>query len=86
MSKIEKIKAAKDGLDVLPDLLRAAEQGYEALSDDDAGLLKWYGLYQHKRAYGGRWLELTGAHERVFDPRGYVLGRLAGRAAGILRR
>jgi serine/alanine adding enzyme len=45
-----------------------------------------YGLYQHKRAYGGRWLELTGAHERVFDPRGYALGRLAGRAAGILRR
>ena len=33
-----------------------------------------YGLYQHKRAFGGRWLELTGAHERVFDPRGYALG------------
>src|SRR3954452_12005478 len=47
MSKFEKIKAAKDGLDVLPDLLRAAEQGFETLSDDDAGLLKWYGLYQH---------------------------------------
>src|SRR5918912_1074639 len=47
MSKIEKIKAAKDGLDVLPDLLRAAEQGWESLSDDDLGLLKWYGLYQH---------------------------------------
>jgi ferredoxin-nitrite reductase len=47
MSKIEKIKAAKDGLDVLPDLLRAAEQGWESLSDDDVGLLKWYGLYQH---------------------------------------
>src|SRR3954469_21333986 len=47
MSKIEKIKAEKDGLDVLPDLLRAAEQGFQTLSDDDAGLLKWYGLYQH---------------------------------------
>jgi lipid II:glycine glycyltransferase (peptidoglycan interpeptide bridge formation enzyme) len=45
-----------------------------------------HGLYEHKRAFGGRWLELTGAHERVFDPRGYALGRLAGRVASMLRR
>ena len=38
-----------------------------------------YGLYQHKRSFGGQWLELTGAHERVFDARGYRAGRLAGR-------
>jgi hypothetical protein len=38
------------------------------------------GLYQHKvvrRAV----VEPTGAHERVFDPNGYRIGRLAGRAA-----
>ena len=45
-----------------------------------------YGLYQHKRGFGGRWLELTGAHERVFDPRGYALGRLTGRLARLVRR
>ena len=45
-----------------------------------------YGLYQHKRAFGGRWLELAGAHERVFDPRGYALGRLAGRVARLAGR
>jgi hypothetical protein len=45
-----------------------------------------YGLYQHKRAFGGRWLELTGAHERVFDARGYALGRFAGRFASLFRR
>ena len=45
-----------------------------------------YGLYQHKRAFGGQWLELTGAHERVFDARGYALGRLTGRIARVLRR
>ncbi len=45
-----------------------------------------YGLYQHKRAFGGRWLELTGAHERIFDPRGYALGRLAGRVSAVLHR
>ena len=31
MSKIERIKAAKDGLDVLPELLRAAREGWETL-------------------------------------------------------
>lgn len=45
-----------------------------------------YGLYQHKRAFGGRWMELTGAHERVFDPRGYQAGRIAGRVARLLGR
>ncbi len=45
-----------------------------------------YGLYQHKRAFGGRWLALTGAHERVFDARGYALGRLTGRLARLAGR
>ena len=45
-----------------------------------------YGLYQHKRAFGGRWLALTGAHERVFDRRGYALGRLTDRVARLIRR
>jgi lipid II:glycine glycyltransferase (peptidoglycan interpeptide bridge formation enzyme) len=45
-----------------------------------------YGLYQHKRAFGGRWLELSGAHERVFDARGYALGRLMSRFATMIRR
>jgi lipid II:glycine glycyltransferase (peptidoglycan interpeptide bridge formation enzyme) len=45
-----------------------------------------YGLYRHKRGFGGRWLELTGAHERVFDARGYALGRLSGRLARLLGR
>jgi ferredoxin-nitrite reductase len=47
MSKIERIKAQTDGLDVLPELLRAAREGWETLDDDHVGLLKWYGLYQH---------------------------------------
>ncbi|MEO8571146.1 MAG: GNAT family N-acetyltransferase [Chloroflexota bacterium] len=45
-----------------------------------------YGLYQHKSSFGGRWLALTGAHERVYDLRGYRAGRLASRAARFLRR
>ena len=38
-----------------------------------------WGLYQHKRSFGGEWLELTGAHERVLDASRYRLGRLAAR-------
>ena len=45
-----------------------------------------YGLYQHKASFGGRWLELTGAHERIYDPRGYQIGRLASRAARLVGR
>lgn len=42
-----------------------------------------WGLYEHKRAFGGKWLELTGAHELVARPRRYAAGRLTGRAARL---
>jgi hypothetical protein len=45
-----------------------------------------WGLYQHKRSFGGEWLELSGAHERVIDGRLYTLGRLTSRIARILGR
>jgi lipid II:glycine glycyltransferase (peptidoglycan interpeptide bridge formation enzyme) len=45
-----------------------------------------WGLYQHKRSFGGEWLELAGAHERVLDANRYRLGRLASRAARLVRR
>jgi Acetyltransferase (GNAT) domain len=35
-----------------------------------------WGLYQHKLSFGGRWLELAGAHERVIRPWRYAAGRL----------
>jgi lipid II:glycine glycyltransferase (peptidoglycan interpeptide bridge formation enzyme) len=45
-----------------------------------------WGLYQHKLSFGGRWLELSGAHEKVIRPRRYLAGRLAARAARALGR
>ena len=45
-----------------------------------------YGLYQHKASFGGRWLALTGAHERIYDQRGYQAGRVAGRLTRLVRR
>jgi lipid II:glycine glycyltransferase (peptidoglycan interpeptide bridge formation enzyme) len=45
-----------------------------------------YGLYQHKVSFGGQWLELTGAHERVIRPNRYLAGRLASRISRVLGR
>ena len=45
-----------------------------------------WGLYQHKRSFGGEWLELTGAHERVLDANRYRIGRLAARAMRLIGR
>jgi Acetyltransferase (GNAT) domain len=45
-----------------------------------------WGLYQHKVSFGGQWLELSGAHERVLDANRYRLGRLAARAARLIGR
>jgi len=45
-----------------------------------------FGLYQHKRSFGGRWVELTGAHERIVDGRGYAVGRTAMRLHRLIRR
>jgi lipid II:glycine glycyltransferase (peptidoglycan interpeptide bridge formation enzyme) len=42
-----------------------------------------HGLYQHKLSFGGQWLELAGAHERVIRPNRYRAGRLVSRAARV---
>jgi hypothetical protein len=42
-----------------------------------------YGLYQHKLSFGGQWLELAGAHERVIRPRRYAAGRLVSRGVRV---
>ena len=45
-----------------------------------------YGLYQHKVSFGGRWCELTGAHEKVIRPNRYLAGRLASRISRVRGR
>jgi ferredoxin-nitrite reductase len=50
VNKFEQMKAAKDGLDVLPDLLRyAAERTpIEEIPPDDLDRMKWYGVFHRK--------------------------------------
>src|SRR5919201_1883029 len=52
MNKVEKAKLEKDGLDVFPELYRAARDGWDTLDDDDVMRLKWYGLYPHNTKDG----------------------------------
>jgi lipid II:glycine glycyltransferase (peptidoglycan interpeptide bridge formation enzyme) len=44
-----------------------------------------YGLLRFKQSLGGRWLELSGAHEQVLRPRRHALATGAGRAVRGLR-
>lgn len=52
MNKFEEIKATRDGLDVLPDIMRYARLGWEAITDDDKARMKWYGLFYRKHTPG----------------------------------
>jgi lipid II:glycine glycyltransferase (peptidoglycan interpeptide bridge formation enzyme) len=45
-----------------------------------------WGLYEHKRSFGGEWLELAGAHERIVNERRYLVGRVAQRLVRVADR
>ena len=45
---IEHIKARKDGLDVLTDIYRYAELGFDAIDPDDLALFRWYGIFTQR--------------------------------------
>jgi ferredoxin-nitrite reductase len=76
MNKIERMKQEKDGLDVYPELMRAAREGWETLADDDVGRLKWYGLYPHNTKDGHFML-------RIKVVQGVLSGEQAETIAGI---
>lgn len=54
MNRVEAFKAEKDGLDVLPDLLRYATQRtpVEEIPEDDLDRMKWYGVFHRKQTPG----------------------------------
>ncbi len=51
-NKIEEIKRAKDGLDVLDDIYRYAREGFESIHPDDLDRMKWYGLFHRRQTPG----------------------------------
>ncbi len=45
-----------------------------------------HGMLAFKESFGARWIELSGAHERVFRPTRYALGRIAARVSAAAGR
>jgi len=48
MNRFEALKQAKDGLDILEDVPRFAQEGFESIPDDDLERLKWAGMFHRK--------------------------------------
>jgi ferredoxin-nitrite reductase len=67
VNKFEAMKAAKDGLDVWPDLLRYAAEGTPAgeLPADDLDRMKWYGVFHRKQTPGYFMLRLRSPGGRL---------------------
>jgi ferredoxin-nitrite reductase len=51
-NKIEELKHAKHPLDLYPDILRYAREGWQAITDDDKERLKWFGVFFRKPTPG----------------------------------
>ena len=48
LPEIEHVKSRKNGLDVLADIYRYAELGFDAIEADDLALFRWYGVYTQR--------------------------------------
>ena len=79
MNRIEAMKAAKDGLDVLDDLAQFAREGWKTLGDDDKERLKWVGVF-HRRPTPGNFMM------RVRMPNGVVTSAQARLLGEITRQ
>src|SRR3989338_3661623 len=52
MNKIDEYKKEKNGLDVLEDLPRYAQEGWEAITEGDRERLKWTGVFFRRQTPG----------------------------------
>jgi ferredoxin-nitrite reductase len=52
LNKIERYKAEKDGLDVVSEVPRLAQEGWQAIDDGDRERLKWAGIFFRRQTPG----------------------------------
>jgi ferredoxin-nitrite reductase len=81
MNQLERLKAEKDGLDVLPDLLRYAREGtpIDDIPEDDLQRMKWYGVFHRSQTPGLFMLRLR-------TPGGQLTAGQARTIAAVARR
>jgi sulfite reductase beta subunit-like hemoprotein len=53
VNRIEEIKRRKDGLDVVSDIYRYAQTGFQSIDPDDEALFRWFGIYTQRPASDG---------------------------------
>jgi sulfite reductase beta subunit-like hemoprotein len=76
-NKLEEIKKQKDGLDVWPDLLRYAGDGYTSITPDDMSRLRWYGIYEQQPKEGHFMLRVKVPGGDIAAEQWRVLGEIA---------
>ena len=81
-NRIEVLKQAKDGLDVLPDLYRYAVEGVDAIPADDFERLKWYGLFHRKATPGYFMLRMRIPNGVLTSEQITAVGEIANRRGG----
>ncbi len=52
MNRIEEFKKEKEGLEILPEIIRYGRTGADAISERDRALMKWYGVFFRKHTPG----------------------------------
>ena len=52
LNKIERYKSEKDGLDIVPEVPRLAQAGWEAIAEGDRERLKWAGVFFRRQTPG----------------------------------
>ncbi len=52
LNKIERLKREKDGLDIIADVPRLAQEGWQALDEGDRERLKWAGVFFRRQTPG----------------------------------
>ncbi len=80
LNKIEELKREKGGLDVLPDIERYAACGDpDAITEDDAQRMKWYGLFVRKQTPGHMMMRLRAVCGQMTAPQWRLIAELSDR-------
>jgi ferredoxin-nitrite reductase len=79
LNTIEAVKTEKDGLDVLPDLLRYAAEGtpVDAIPPGDLDRMKWYGVFHRKQTPGLFMMRLRTPGGRFSGDQLHVVAQIA---------
>ncbi|GBC97828.1 Sulfite reductase [ferredoxin] [bacterium HR17] len=88
LNQFERLKAFKDGLDALDDIMRFARQGnLDGATEDDFHRWKWWGLFHRKQTPGFFMLRLRIPNGKLRAHQIKAIGRIAnefGRGAADL--